>query len=318
MVIFEPKLITGMKMKLIPNNWALCIGVVLLLAGGPLAETAQEEFQSPPTAGNLRARDAVAAPQMRAGDLQPGQIQGMMARTQSERPSASLPDFRVFRDVSTKKSRFFDYLLPLVQAENVRLTAIRKRLSYIYDHVRWHRQIDEADQQWLALVSQEFRLPTTDSSRTEFWVSIFQRVDAVPEELALAQAANESAWGTSRFAREGNNLFGQWCFRQGCGMVPAGRPAGATYEVARYESVSESIGSYMHNLNTGRTYQLLREIRSRMRIEGQAPDATELAAGLRDYSERGIEYVNELRAMIRHNSGVIDEVRQRGESEGNG
>jgi Bax protein len=63
---------------------------------------------------------------------------------------------------------------------------------------------------------------------------------------------------------------------------------------------------------------LLREIRSRMRIEGQAPDATELAAGLRDYSERGIEYVNELRAMIRHNSGVIDEVRQRGESEGNG
>ncbi|MDX2474645.1 MAG: glucosaminidase domain-containing protein [Candidatus Krumholzibacteria bacterium] len=305
-------------MKLIPNKWALCIGVVLLLAGGPLAESAQEEFQSPPTAGNLRARDAVAAPHIGAGDLQPGQTQGMMARTQSERPSASLPDFRVFGDVSTKKSRFFDYLLPLVQAENVRLTAIRKRLSYIYDHVRWHRQIDEADQQWLALVSQEFRLPTTDSSRTEFWVSIFQRVDAVPEELALAQAANESAWGTSRFAREGNNLFGQWCFRQGCGMVPAGRPAGATYEVARYDSVSESIGSYMHNLNTGRTYQLLREIRSRMRIEGQAPAATELAAGLRDYSERGIDYVNELRAMIRHNSGVIDEVRQRGESEGSG
>jgi Bax protein len=307
-----------MKMKLIPNKWALCIGVVLLLAGVTLAETAQEEFQSPPTAGNLRARDAVAAPELGADDLQPGQTQGLMARTPSERPSASLPDFRVFRDVSTKKSRFFGYLLPLVQAENVRLTAIRKRLSYIYDHVCWHRQIDEADQQWLALISQEFRVPATDSSRTEFWVSIFQRVDAVPEELALAQAANESAWGTSRFAREGNNLFGQWCFRQGCGMVPAGRPAGATYEVARYESVSESIGSYMHNLNTGRTYQLLREIRSRMRIEGQTPDANELAAGLMDYSERGIEYVNELRAMIRHNSGVIDEVRQRGESEGNG
>jgi Bax protein len=305
-------------MKLIPNKWALCFGVGLLLAGGTLAETAQEEFQSPPTAGNLRARDAVAAPQMGAGKLQPGQTQGLMARTSPARPSASLPDFRVYRDVSAKKSRFFTYLLPLVQAENVRLTAIRKRLSYIYDHVRWHRQIDEADQQWLALVSQEFRLPTTDFSRPDFWVSIFQRVDAVPEELALAQAANESAWGTSRFAREGNNLFGQWCFRQGCGMVPAGRPAGATYEVARYDSVSESIGSYMHNLNTGRTYQLLREIRSRMRIEGQAPDATELAAGLRDYSERGIEYVNELRAMIRHNSGVIDEARQRGESEGNG
>jgi Bax protein len=317
-VIIDHNLITGMKMKLIPHKWMLCFGMGLFLAVGALAGTAQEEFRSPPTAGNLRARDAIAAPRTRADDLQSGQTQGLMARTSVERSSVSLPDFRIYRDVPTKKTRFFGYLLPLVQAENVRLTAIRKRLSYIYDHVRWHRQIDETDQQWLSLISQEFRLPTTDSSRTEFWVAIFQRVDAVPEELALAQAANESAWGTSRFAREGNNLFGQWCFRQGCGMVPAGRPAGATYEVARYESVSESIGSYMHNLNTGRTYQLLREIRSRMRIEGQTPDANELAAGLMDYSERGIEYVNELRAMIRHNSGVIDEVRQGGESEGNG
>ena len=304
-------------MKSIQNLMALALGGALLLASGTLAETAQEEFHEPPTAGNLRARDAVAPPRLDADDLRPGQTQGLMARTVDIRPTPSLPDFSVYRDVPTKKTRFFGYLLPLVQTENVRLTAIRKRLSYIYDHVRWHRRIDATDQQWLALVSEEYRLPNPDTSQTEFWVAIFQRVDAVPEELALAQAANESAWGTSRFAREGNNLFGQWCFRKGCGMIPVGRPDGATYEVARYESVSESIGSYMHNLNTGRTYQLLREIRSNMRIEGQKPDASQLAAGLMDYSERGLEYVNELRAMIRHNATVIEEIRDSGETDGN-
>lgn len=304
-------------MKSIQHLMALALGAALLLAGGTLAGTAQEQFNELPTVGNLRARDAVAAPTLGAEDLHPGHTQGLMARTVVDRPVISLPNFSVYHDVTTKKTRFFGYLLPLVQSENVRLQAIRKRLSYIYDHVRWHRRIDATDQQWLALVSEEYRLPNPDPSQTEFWVAIFQRVDAVPEDLALAQAANESAWGTSRFAREGNNLFGQWCFRKGCGMIPAGRPTGATYEVARFESVSESIGSYMHNLNTGRTYQLLREIRSSMRMDGQAPDATQLAAGLMDYSERGLEYVNELRAMIRHNATVIDEIRSSGETDGN-
>jgi Bax protein len=134
-------------------------------------------------------------------------------------------------------------------------------------------------------------------------------VDAVPDHLVLAQAANESAWGTSRFAREGNNLFGQWCFRQGCGLVPASRPDGATYEVARFESVSQSIGSYMHNLNTGRTYQELREIRALARENGHDPDANAMAAGLMSYSERGEDYISELRSMIRHNAEVIEEAR---------
>ncbi len=294
---------------------AICGG--LLLVSSTLAESDQEEFQNTPTAGHMHARTAVPAPQTVAHVLKPAQVQGLKVAVPRERPHDSLPDFRVYHDIPTKKTHFFDYLLPLVQSENVRIRAIRTRLTYIYDHVRWRQALDPADRIWLEKVVEEFRIPETDPSRTDFWVSAFQRVDAVPEDLVLVQAANESAWGTSRFAREGNNLFGQWCFRQGCGLVPSGRPHGATYEVARYTSVSESIGSYIHNLNTGRTYQLLREIRARMRNENEDPDAAELAAGLMDYSERGIAYVNELRAMIRYNATLIDEVRQRGESDGN-
>ena len=100
-------------------------------------------------------------------------------------------------------------------------------------------------------------------------------------------------------------------------MVPAGRPAGATYEVARYDSVSESIGSYIFNLNTSGTYELLREARARMREAGQEPDAAQLAAGLKDYSARGVAYINELRAMIRQNTQILAEIRQSAESDGN-
>lgn len=300
------------------NKWALLILVGgLILASRAFSGTSQETFHVPPAEGQLEARDAVAAPHTVAHVPPPEMSEVLSEPIRVERTPGDLPDFSMHRDVPTKKAHFFGYLLPLVQAENVRITAIRKRLNYIYDHVRWQREISEVDYAWLNQVTVEFRIKSGDPSETDFWVMALERVDAVPEDLVLVQAANESAWGTSRFAREGNNLFGQWCFREGCGIVPAGRPEGATYEVARYDSVCESIGSYMHNLNTGRTYQLLREIRARMRSEGEIPDATELAAGLVDYSERGMAYVNELRAMIRHSETILDELRLSAETDGN-
>ncbi len=232
-----------------------------------------------------------------------------------ERP---LPDFAALADVSLRKERFFDYLLPLVQAENEGLSEIRRRLGYLRDLYRWERNIDRRDHDWLALVISTYLLPAGDPHSPGFWTTVFERVDGLPTDLVLAQAANESAWGTSRFAREGNNLFGQWCFRPGCGIVPAGRAAGAQHEVAHFETVSQSVGSYMHNLNTGPSYQHFREIRARIREQGSEPGAAELVAGLANYSARGLEYVDELRAMIRHNADIIDKLRQPGSSDGNG
>lgn len=216
-----------------------------------------------------------------------------------------LPDFQEYQDVTTKKVEFFRFLLPLVETENQRLRDVRRRLGYIQDHLRFLRPLDAEDQQWLAEVKEEFRLPQGDPGVPEFWPALLRRVDTVTVDLVLVQAANESAWGTSRFAREGNNLFGQWCFRPGCGIVPAERPVGATYEVAVFDSVSDCISSYMHNLNTGRVYENLRVIREQSRAEGRNPDADELARGLVRYSERGRAYVAEIRTMLRQNAPVI-------------
>ncbi len=117
----------------------------------------------------------------------------------------------------------------------------------------------------------------------------------------MAQAANESAWGTSRFAQQGNNLFGIWLFGEGAGLVPEQRPEGATYRVRVFGSLSASVAGYMHNLNRGHAYGKLRRLRARMRRTHQPLDGEVLAQGLLRYSERGAAYVAEIQAMIRHN-----------------
>jgi Bax protein len=252
------------------------------------------------------ARSAVVPFHISARPAGPGFVNASFGRG-----GTTLPDFEGYEDIQTKKLRFFSWLLPLVDQENARLLDLRKRLDYIEDHRRWGHELDAEDRAWLAEVTREFGLDGMDPADEEFWTVIRRRIDALPDRLVLVQAANESAWGTSRFAREGNNLFGQWCFREGCGIVPANRPEGEIYEVARFDSVDESVASYMHNLNTGRVYQELREIRAAARESGLEPEASDLAEGLERYSERGQEYIDELRAMIRHNDEVIEEARRR-------
>jgi Bax protein len=295
----------------------MMVMVVLLQVGLPIPGGSQSDQLT--NAGLLSnreglkfARSAVVPFQTQARSLD-GPQPGFVTVSQG-RGGSALPDFSSYQDIQTKKLRFFSWLIPLVDDENERLSDLRKRLDYIYDHQRWGHDLDHEDQEWLAHVSQEFGLDGMDVETPEFWTAVRQRVDALPEELVLVQAANESAWGTSRFAREGNNLFGQWCFRQGCGLVPINRPEGMTYEVARFDTVDQSVASYMHNLNTGHVYQELREIRADHRQNGEDPDASELAGGLMRYSERGQEYIDELRAMIRHNTEVIEEARERLES----
>ena len=119
--------------------------------------------------------------------------------------------------------------------------------------------------------------------------------------MALAQAALESGWGTSRFAREANNLFGQWCFDEGCGMVPDRRIAGAQHEVRSFETVDAAIAAYFRNINSHPVYAPLRDIRQSARKRGGGLSGLDMAAGLTRYSERGEAYIDEVRQVIRVN-----------------
>ena len=215
------------------------------------------------------------------------------------RDPAPLPDFSRFADASAKKQAFFDFLTPLVREENARIRQDRERLGEIAKAHEAGTSPGWLDRRFIARLTRDYGVETeTLDERID---TLLLRVDVVPLSLALAQAAKESGWGTSRFARKGNNLFGQWCFEAGCGIVPSRRSAGKGHEVRAFDSVRASIASYLRNLNTHPRYRELRATRAELREAEAALSGIELAETLDGYSERGNAYVDEVQAMIRHN-----------------
>ncbi|KEI72552.1 glucosaminidase domain-containing protein [Endozoicomonas elysicola] len=214
-----------------------------------------------------------------------------------EKPITAIPDFSDMLDVKAKKSAFFGFLLPMVQQENDTILKNRERVIALSSLSGFSEQ----DKVWLAEMAKKYRLRDVRVFDEAFFQALLTRVDTIPASLALAQSANETAWGTSRFARQGNNFFGQWCFSPGCGIVPGSRPEGETYEVQKFEDVAASVSAYMHNLNTNHQYRTLRELREQRRVSQEQFTGADLAHGLQAYSIRGAEYIEELLSMINSN-----------------
>lgn len=221
----------------------------------------------------------------------------------------TLPDFSQYQQTADKKQAFFGFLAPLVAAENARIEEQRMGLQALY--TKWRFKPDSLTREqrsWLAYLAKQYRVKLdldTVAGAEESFELLARRVDVVPETLVLVQAANESAWGTSRFALEALNLFGQWCFTEGCGLVPEARSEDGKHEVRKFASVNASIASYMRNLNTHPAYFELRSLRVEQRRQGRDIRALDLTAGLLSYSERGEAYVEELNSMIRVNRPLI-------------
>jgi Bax protein len=221
-------------------------------------------------------------------------------RSTWEHDVRSLPDFHEIEHVPARKRYFFDYLKPLIRRENAQILAERRRLSTIRRDLAVGRGIGAADRRFVARLARSYRLEPRGSYRIML-DELLQRVDVIPDSLVLAQAAKESGWGSSRFARQANNLFGQWCFEQGCGLVPRRRPEGATHEVRKFDSVSASLRSYVRNLNTHPQYERMRELRAALRARRAPLCGVRLAEGLDGYSARGSEYVREVQMLIVQN-----------------
>jgi len=212
---------------------------------------------------------------------------------------ATLPDFAQIDDVAAKKSAFFGFLRPLVEHQNQHMLTLRKHLLRLDQAFNEQGGLHPDDRRWLSETAALFRVDSDDSA--DQLRRLKRKVGQIPTAMVLAQAANESAWGTSRFARQGNNLFGMWCFTPGCGLEPLQRSEGATHEVEAYASVEEGIYRYLINLNANSSYRDMRRIRQCLREQQKPASGRALSAGLTGYSERGNHYVEELRAMIRIN-----------------
>ena len=220
--------------------------------------------------------------------------------------NVNLPQFSQINDVKEKKSRFFDFIRGPIERANEKVRGQRASLEIALMMLQNQQPLSDNQLDKLSDIFSEYGLENEEVSELSLYHAL-RRVDVIPKELVMMQAANESAWGTSRFARIGLNFFGQWCFSKGCGLVPNRRNEGAKHEVAVYQSVQEAVNAYFYNINTHNAYRELRDIRASLREAQQPLSAKELAYGLMSYSERGEAYIEELHAMMDHNEAYFDE-----------
>jgi uncharacterized FlgJ-related protein len=205
--------------------------------------------------------------------------------------------------VADKKKLFFRVIAPIVLRINELILEDRVRAKELTVRLAQGQSVTPDDQAWLTELAVKYKVLKSTSERldSDAFAELLMRVDVVPPSLSLAQAASESGWGTSRFAAQGNSLFGQWTW--GKGLKPAEQRTSdfGDQRIAAFGSTAEAAYAYALNLNTERAYRDLRLKRADLRRQSRRISGTVLAETLRNYSERGQAYVDDLKALIQQN-----------------
>ena len=198
-----------------------------------------------------------------------------------------------------RKDMFIKIVLPLIVKENNKIRVDRKRLFTILNK----NSNTDIEKKWLEKKYKQYGVRKNDLSTLKV------RMDEIPVSLAIAQAAKETGWGTSRFALKGNALFGQWTW-SGEGIKPAGADTDATYKVMKFNVLKASVRAYQRNLNTHSSYKKFRFVRAQLRDDNKELDSLKLADYLENYAQTGTEYTKVLKQIIQQNQlKDFDEVK---------
>ena len=200
-------------------------------------------------------------------------------------------EMKMIESSTKKKNLFIKIILPLILEENNRIKLDRKKLFNVLNK----NKNTNLEKKWLNLKFKQYGVLNKDLSTLKI------RMDEIPVSLAIAQAAKETGWGTSRFALEGNALFGQWTW-SGEGIKPAGADNDTSHKVMKFKILKSSVRAYQRNLNTHSSYKDFRLARAELRDNKMKVDGLILANYLDKYAETGKEYVKILKKIIKQNN----------------
>ncbi|MDC0231740.1 glucosaminidase domain-containing protein [Pelagibacteraceae bacterium] len=200
-------------------------------------------------------------------------------------------DLNTLGDTKKKRELFIKIILPLILDENKKITQDRKKLFKILGK----NFNSPGERVWLKRRFKEYKIDDGDLSKLKM------RMDIIPVSLALAQAANESGWGTSRFALEGNALFGQWTWSKK-GISPKNKDPNKTHKVLQFQILKASVRAYKNNLNTHNAYREFREARAKLRQDDKLIIGLELSKYIKNYAAIGEKYVEIIDSIIQKNS----------------
>ena len=200
-------------------------------------------------------------------------------------------DLKTLGDTKKKREIFIKIILPLILDENSKITEDRKKLFKILK-----KNFNTAGERvWLKRRFKEYKIDNSDLTKLKM------RMDTIPVSIAIAQAANESGWGTSRFALEGNALFGQWTWNKK-GISPKNKSKNQKHKILQFQILKASVKAYKNNLNTHNAYSEFREVRAQLRENDEQITGLLLTKYLKNYASIGEKYVKILEAIIEKNS----------------
>ena len=199
-------------------------------------------------------------------------------------------EIKSIENTKKRKELFIQIVLPLILEENKKIKIERKTLFAILNK----NSNSQEERNWLKSKFKQYGVINSDLATLKI------RMDEIPVSLAIAQAAKETGWGTSRFAQEGNALFGQWTY-DGKGIKPAGSDAGDTHKVMKFKILKASVRAYQRNLNTHKSYKKFRKVRAIQRDVDGSLNSLELANYLDKYAQTGNEYTKILKKIIEQN-----------------
>ena len=199
-------------------------------------------------------------------------------------------DLETIQSTKLKKETFIQIVLPLVVAENERILEDREKLKVLSEK----KYTTDLEKQWLRQKLLEYKVKKGDLRE------LLVRMDIIPTSIALAQAAKESGWGTSRFALEGNAIFGQWTW-SGQGIAPLNRESNKNHKILKFPILRASVKAYQNNLNTHKSYKNFRDKRLKLRDKNKKISGLELTDTLKNYAQTGDEYTKILNQIIRQN-----------------
>ena len=210
--------------------------------------------------------------------------------------SSSLPDLRKYPSGTPRKKAFLRTVMPYITSQNSAITADRNWLiSKQYDS-RW----SPSERTRLKDISKRYKVSWNGNTRRVPWNTLLERVDIIPGSMVATMAAAESGWGTSKLARNNNNLFGMKCAKGRCSNAP-----GKVKGYSQFESVKDSVNVYVVNLNTHPAYSSFRKSRAQLRKADQEVTASTMIHKLKGYSTQGQRYNNYLFAMYQDNQRLI-------------
>ena len=199
-------------------------------------------------------------------------------------------DLDNLQSVKLKKETFIQIVLPLIVAENEKILEDREKLKTLVGK----KFTTDAEKQWLRQKLFEYKVKKQDLEE------LLLRMDMIPVSIALAQAAKESGWGTSRFALEGNAIFGQWTW-DGQGIAPLDRDGDKNHKILKFPILRASVKAYKNNLNTHKSYNKFRERRKQFRNKNKSIKGLDLTDTLKNYAQTGSEYTKILNQIIKQN-----------------